>query len=254
VAQSFARAFRQPVRRLIHPVAVRRFTHAARPATVTRFAAAMDLVSTVARKNPFAIVTAYRASFGASDPVELTLKLRGAHAAPSHRHALERLAREPGPRITLLDQNLSADELERWWSRVDVLVSLHRSEGFGLLVAEAMRRGIPVISTDWSATSEYVDLDVGWPVAATEVPVTDESGRYEIPGAVWAEPNADAAVRAMREAASDPLARNAKGLRAQSRAEKLFGPEAFMAGLGDGGWVAPPPDHRSESRHGSTAA
>jgi glycosyltransferase involved in cell wall biosynthesis len=240
VARSFARAFQQPVRRLIHPVAVRNFTHEVQPATVTRFAAAMDLVSTVARKNPFAVVAAYRAAFGASDPVELTVKLRGAHAVPAHLRELERLVREPGPRITVLDQDLSAEELERWWSQVDVLVSLHRSEGFGLLVAEAMRRGIPVISTDWSATREYVDGEVGWPVAATEVSVIDESGRYEIPGAMWAEPNASAAVRALREAAFDPVERAAKGRRARDRIERLFGYEAFMAGLGDGGWIAPP--------------
>ena len=80
----------------------------------------------------------------------------------------------------------------------DVVLSLHRSEGFGLVPAEAMLLGKPVVATDWSGTTEFLDADCAALVPAKMVPARDPRGVFEAPGAVWAEPDGDAAAAWLR--------------------------------------------------------
>ncbi|WP_164177193.1 glycosyltransferase, partial [Streptococcus pneumoniae] len=55
------------------------------------------------------------------------------------------------------------------WSSIDIYVSLHHAEGFGLTVAEAMARGIPVVATGAGATAEFCDTQTAWPVVSRQV-------------------------------------------------------------------------------------
>lgn len=217
LGRAFVGAFGCPVRRLILPVAVRQPVPLRHAGSVVRFGAAMDLGSTATRKNPAGVLDAWRAAFSASDPVILNLKVRDTAANPAAFAAIAALAEQPGPKITIRSGDLNADEMDRWWDDIDVVVSLHRSEAFGLVVAEAMLRCLPVISTDWSATSEYVDPEVGWPVAASLVRAHDETGRYALAGAEWAEPDQASAINAMRAAAVDAAARARKGAAGRER-------------------------------------
>jgi glycosyltransferase involved in cell wall biosynthesis len=167
--------------------------------SVFTFGVGFDLGSTAARKNPFGALEAFARAFPRDEPVRLMVKVRGEASDPDSYARLLAAAAAPGSRIELVAGDLNAPALERWYGAIDVLVSLHRSEGFGLFPAEAMLRGIPVISTDWSATTEFVLSGFGWPVPAALVPVNDLAGRYALQGAVWADPDLDAAADAMRE-------------------------------------------------------
>lgn len=231
-AEAFSKSFALPVRVLRYPIAAAACTPPQAVPGITRFGAAMDLGSTAARKNPLAVLHAYRRAFAPGEPVSLTLKLREPEADPEAMRELEALADEPGPPVTILTGDFTAERMEAWWQDLDVLVSLHRSEGFGLLPAEAMLRGIPAISTDWSATAEFVTAATGWPIPARIVPVVDRTERFTLPGAVWAEPDLDAAIAAMRESARDPGEVARRGVAAAEQIQALFSLEQFWRDLG----------------------
>ncbi len=229
---AFARALPVPVRLLAYPLSVSRPAVRRPPSAGSMtFGAALDLGSTAARKNPLAAVDAFRQAFAPGDPVRLVIKLRDEGADPATFAKLQALA-AGAPAVELVTGDLDADRLEAWWTEIDVLVSLHRSEGFGLVPAEAMQRGIPCIATDWSATAEFVRPEAGWPVPASLVPVRDPTGRYELPGALWAEPDVSAAAAAMREAASDRQATLERGSKAAALMVDLYSLERFRRELG----------------------
>ncbi len=154
----------RPVRVVPHPVTVPGGTRATwieagRPFTVLTI---FNALSSVARKNPFAVIDAFKTAFGDDRDARLVIKaLNMAHAPLAMR---QRLAAEASPNITLIDHVMSEADLEALYAKSDVLVSLHRSEGFGLTVAEAMARGLAVISTDWSGTVDFLTPDRGVPV------------------------------------------------------------------------------------------
>ena len=198
------------------------------PGAEVVFGCAFDLGSTAARKNPMAVVAAFRAAFPHGG-ARLLLRLRDPGRDPAAFAALR--AACAGGGITLLATTGGAADIEDWFAAIDVLVSLHRAEGFGLLPAEAMQRGIPVIATDWSATREYIDATVGWPVTARLVPAVDATGRYGLPGAQWAEADIGAAAAAMRQAAGDAGLRRHKGATAAAHIAAHFTAARFIAGL-----------------------
>ncbi len=102
-------------------------------------------------------------------------------------------------------------------------MSLHRSEGFGLVPAEAMLLGRPVVATGWSGNMEFMDPGSAALVAYRLVPAVDARGVFEAPGAVWAEPDvADAAAQLVR-LADDPAARSALGESGRAMATRCLG-------------------------------
>jgi hypothetical protein len=233
VAQTFERHMNLPVKLLRYPVGMMRLPQTERTVSGTvRFGAAMDLGSTSARKNPLAAVRAFRQAFEPGAAVRLCIKLRDPEADPVMVAELRALAAAEGPPVEILTGDFPPERMEEWWREIDVFVSLHRSEGFGLLPAEAMLRGIPVIATDWSATAEFISPQTGWPVPATLVPVVDPTGRYELPGAQWAEPDIAAATEAMREAARNPEEISRRGAKSAETARQIFSAEQFQAALG----------------------
>ncbi|SCY00789.1 glycosyltransferase family 4 protein [Microvirga guangxiensis] len=231
--ETFARHMDLPVRLLRYPIGIAQAPLAPRGKSGTlRFGAAMDLGSTAARKNPLAVLQAYRQAFRHGDAVTLSIKLRDVGADPAMFAQLQTLAATDGPPVEVLSGDFPPARMEEWWRGLDVFVSLHRSEGFGLLPAEAMLRGIPVISTDWSATAEYISLETGWPVPVTLVPVIDATGRYELAGARWAEPDLTAAVEAMKGAARNHEEVSRRGAASVEAAQRIFSLEQLQAGLG----------------------
>jgi glycosyltransferase involved in cell wall biosynthesis len=170
------------------------------PATVTRaqfglpqdkflFFFAFDFASFVQRKNPRGSITAFRMfrQRSAQRSAGLVIKsINGSHA-PAQLQAL-RTEIGDDPDIYLLDRTLSREDTLGLISVLDCMVSLHRSEGLGLLVAEAMLLGKPVIATDYSATTEFVTAQTGLAVSYRLVPV--QNGEYPLSeGQVWAEPD-----------------------------------------------------------------
>ena len=171
------------------------------PGAVTQFLFIFDFNSTGGRKNPWGVVEAFHRAFPGREDVRLVLKATNGHL---NTPAVERLRRAIGedPRIELQERYLTVTELGALYAGTDAYVSLHRSEGFGLTVAEAMVRGIPVIATDYSGTTEFFGPGHGWPVPYTMTGVGPGWPPYQ-PGGRWADPDLDAAAAAMRAVADD---------------------------------------------------
>jgi FkbM family methyltransferase len=184
------------------------------PGDPVRFLFAFDYNSIGQRKNPWGLVEAFRRAFADRDDARLVIKSINADL---NTHAAERLRLTIAgdPRIELIERYLEQAELDELYATSHCYVSLHRSEGFGLTVAEAMARGLPVISTDYSGTTEFVDERTGWPIPYRMTKVGPGCYPYQA-DATWADPDLDAAATAMRQVADDPseAARRGRAARA----------------------------------------
>ena len=130
---------------------------AARPFTVLTI---FNMASSFARKNPCAAISAFRSAFGDDPHARLIIKLANMSAYP-HGLKLIQVAIADARNITLISASLEKSALNALYSEADVLISLHRSEGFGLTLAEAMLRGLPVIATNWSGNVDFLTGDPG---------------------------------------------------------------------------------------------
>ncbi|WP_035376542.1 glycosyltransferase [Acetobacter nitrogenifigens] len=186
-----------------------------------------SLASSFERKNPLAAIRAFRAAFG--DRRDRILVLKISHA--EHYATDMRMLREAtggAQNIRFEERLLPIADSYALTRCVDIVLSLHRSEGFGLVPAEAMLLGRTVIATDWSATAEFIDTDCGLPVAFRLVPARDPRGVFEAPGAQWAEADLHSAVSALRRAADDAALRTRLGMNAEIAARERFSGAALL--------------------------
>jgi glycosyltransferase involved in cell wall biosynthesis len=161
-----------------------------------------DFDSTFERKNPSGAMQAFQRAFpsGQKD-VELIVKVRGTNDRGMRNILNEEAAKDP--RIRIIDRTISRDELRKLLDGCDVFISLHRSEGFGLGCAEALIAGRAVVATDYSATTDFISSETGYPVSCKQVAVPPDA-YFWTKGATWAEPDIDDAAAKLQEIASDP--------------------------------------------------
>jgi glycosyltransferase involved in cell wall biosynthesis len=174
-----------------------------------------DAASFVTRKNPQCLIDAFEAAFPGVPDVRLALKLSNADRNPEFAADLDAFARRDR-RCVVLRQTMPTQDVAALIGACDCYVSPHRSEGFGLTVAEAMLHGLPVIATDYSGTADFVTDDVGFPLRyrLTEI----EKGETPYPkGAIWAEPSRAHLRDLLRRVYANPGAAAAKGALARSR-------------------------------------
>ena len=176
------------------------------PATAVVFAAFADARSALVRKNPLGAVQAYLKAFPSiSGATFLSIKIVQPDADLAGMDAL-RQAAAGRLDIRIWSERLSEEDMAVYLASIDVVVSLHRSEGFGLVLAEAYLSGKAVIATEWSGNVDLIEPEArGDSVAAHPVRVDDPSGRYR--NAVWAEPDIEAASALMQRMAADPKRR-----------------------------------------------
>jgi glycosyltransferase involved in cell wall biosynthesis len=164
------------------------------------FLALCDFNSHIARKNPVGAIRAFRAAFARRDCAErLLIKTINGHARPEK---LDALLGEIGddPRIVVVDGAFSRAATHGLVAAVDCFVSLHRSEGFGRVLAEAMLLRTPVVATGYSGSNSFLDETTGFPVSYRLVQV--RPGDYPCSeGSEWAEPSLDDAVETLRRMA-----------------------------------------------------
>jgi glycosyltransferase involved in cell wall biosynthesis len=189
-----------------------------------------SLASSFARKNPLASVAAFRAAFGGEPDKILVLKVSHTEHYPEDLAVL-RAAIAGAPNIRLETRLLPASDSHALTACADVVLSLHRSEGFGLVPAEAMLLGRVVVATDWSGTTDFLDAGCGVPVPYRLVPAVDSRGVFEAPGAVWAEADTGAAAASLIELAADPARRRALGEAARTAAFARLGTDGLAAAL-----------------------
>jgi len=170
--------------------------HFALPPSTYLFLTLFDLNSYSARKNPRGVIDAFRRSGLASSDAALVIKVQNVAGNEGDFSALQASVADL-PRTVLITDTLPRADIYALEAACDCFVSLHRSEGFGLAVAECMHLGKPVISTDWSATAEFVTPENGCPVRAHLITLEQNHGPYA-KGSTWAEPDVTHAAEYMR--------------------------------------------------------
>ncbi|MCK8786793.1 glycosyltransferase [Roseomonas sp. NAR14] len=165
-----------------------------------------DASSSIARKNPLAAIRAHALAFGDRPDRLLLLKTHGTGfaGAPWAEVAAAAAAR---PNVRVLDAALDRRDLWALMAASDAVVSLHRAEGFGFAVAEAMRLGRPVVATGWSGNTDFMRGPGAHAVPYRLVPAEDPQDTYAIPGARWAEADVPAAAAILARIAEDPALR-----------------------------------------------
>lgn len=230
VADAVRSGIDRPVRILPFPVPVPADIIAASqtapaPAIFT-VATMFNMSSSFTRKNPLGAIAAFRQAFGDRRDVRLRIKVQNAASYPAGMAAMEDAARAAG-NIELVTREMSRTEVFGFLQDSDVVLSLHRAEGLGLLLAEAMALGKPVVSTDYSATAEFVTPDCGFPVPYRLIPAEDPQGLYPVEGQLWAEPDVSAAAAALQTLHADEALRHRLGVQARHVFEQHFGQAAF---------------------------
>lgn len=184
------------------------------------FLTLFDFNSFIERKNPYAALAAFAEARAQADNLALVIKCHGHTRFDAVRQQLMKYIRAL-PDVYVIDRVLSGEEMDALYAACDGLVSLHRSEGFGLTIAEAMARAMPVIATGYSGNADFLDDSVGVPVPYTLIPVAPDAYPFW-EGCVWAEPDTGFAARAMVELAGDEGLRARLGAAARTRiAERL---------------------------------
>ncbi|MFH5925522.1 glycosyltransferase [Roseomonas sp. SXEYE002] len=165
-----------------------------------------DATSSLARKNPLGAIEAHRRAFGDDPGHVLVIKTHGtAFAGPGWTAVAEAAAERRNVRV--MDAAMPRADLWALMAASDVLLSLHRSEGYGFAIAEMMELGRPVIATGWSGNTDFMlgpgCHAIGWRM----IPARDPQGIYDMPEACWADPNLEEAAMVLRRIVGNPALR-----------------------------------------------
>jgi len=153
-----------------------------------------DAASALARKNPTGLIEAFKQAFPSQNE-HTRLIIKTINLQPSDRDSLLKLI-DDDPRIVLIDKSMSASELSALYDSADVYLSLHRSEGLGRTIAEALFKGKVVIATNWSGSTELFSDSYPYLVDYQLSDVKDYPNSTE---QQWAEPDMADAARLLRE-------------------------------------------------------
>lgn len=187
-----------------------------------------SLQSAFERKNPHAVITAFRKAFRGFDgkKVNLVLKISG---TSRHRWAYDEILKAgQGLPLTIIDYPVTSGALYRLMSLADCYVSLHRSEGFGLTMAEAMFLGKPCIATAYSGNMDFMNEDNSFPVNYTMKKIETSVGPYKN-GNEWADADINHAADLMRFVYEHRDAAATIGMRGAHTIREKFSPQAIAS-------------------------
>jgi glycosyltransferase involved in cell wall biosynthesis len=189
-----------------------------------------DMASGFTRKNPLAAVEAFRLAFRDDPRARLIVKCQNPKVYPEgHKQLLQ--AAVDNTNIAIDTTVMNRQQVARLIACSDVLLSLHRSEGFGLGIAEAMLAGLPVVCTDWSGCTDFVDTQCGMPVPFKLTSASDPQGEFDYGDMLWADPDIYEAADALRLLHERPDERLYLGQNGRDRALKRFSPEGYARAL-----------------------
>jgi len=153
------------------------------------------------RKNPQAAIAAFRQAAAAAPALGLVVKTMNDAGNPDAAAALTESLHDL-PQATVIGSTFSRQETWDLEACCDILLSLHRAEGFGLGPAEMMHLGKPVVATGWSANMDFMDDTNSMPVRYHLAPLAEDLGPY-VAGLPWAEADVDHAAWCLRQLAAD---------------------------------------------------
>jgi glycosyltransferase involved in cell wall biosynthesis len=188
----------------------------------------LNIASSFERKNPCAAITAFRQAFGDDPQVRLIVKYANAFSYPKAIELMEGAA-AGATNVTFIGDTMDASGVDALYAEADVIMSLHRAEGFGLVIAEGMLRGIPVIATDWSGNTDFLTPETGVPVSYRLIPANDPQDTYDHPTMRWADADIGQVAQALRTMRANPDLRLTIGSEARAHATALFSPKTYGA-------------------------
>lgn len=224
----------RPVRIVPHPAAldfhappVSRTDDAGRPFTVLTM---FDMSSGFNRKNPTGAIRAFRLAFGDDPSVRLIVKCHSVGVYPEGRRQMFEAA-AGATNIVIDDRTFDRAQVVAFLRQGDAFLSLHRSEGFGLGIAEAMRVGLPAVVTNWSGNVDFCDDGNSMLVPVRLIPASDPQGEYDHIDQLWADPDLEVAAAHLRRLRNDPNLRERLARTARDDVLRQLGPEAYARAL-----------------------
>jgi glycosyltransferase involved in cell wall biosynthesis len=190
------------------------------PDEATVFLYIFDASSYLERKNPRALIEAFIAEFGDDGAAALVIKLSYGDSGSTELGAI-RAACRARANIRLMEGVMPEGDILRLIDAADCYVSPHRSEGFGLTIAEAMLRAKPVIATGYAGPADYLSEATGFPISFTLSEIQQDIGPYA-KGHVWAEPRHDHLRQLMRRVTLNRAEAEARALAGQACIRQRF--------------------------------
>ncbi len=192
---------------------------------------AFDFNSSLERKNPMASYRAFKKEFDGDPKATFVVKCIGAAQTSTEILFLETLKNDP--QAVVIDKNLSHQELLNLIRRADCFISLHRAEGFGRVMAEAMAIGTPVVATQYSGNLDFMNESNSYLVDFKIISVAPGSYPLATPDSRWADPNVEHAAAQLRKLRTDHGLRDAKIRAGQRTILESFSPEAVGTRIRD---------------------
>jgi len=234
VADALAAVSPVPVVRMPVPVEAEPSSGAGRdhlglPAGGPLFLFAFDHGGGLERKNPLGAIEAFARAFEPGDGPQLVVKCIGAQERPdAHRRLLDAAAQHD--HVHVLDTPLPPPAMAALTEACDAYLSLHRSEGFGLTIAEAMLRAKPVVATAYSGPRDWLTERNCFEVDWREVPIGPGNDPYPAEG-TWAEPDLDDAAAQLRRVVEEPDEARRRAERGRADVEAAFSAEVAAAAM-----------------------
>ncbi len=228
VAEAFRQRMPLPVREILPGLQMGEITPVSRsslgiPEENYVFLFIFDMSSEMQRKNPLAVIRAFATAFSKRADVSLVIKVSRGETKPAEFSLLKEAAHGAG--AIVLDGVFPQAEVNGILQMCDCFVSLHRSEGFGLCMAEAMSLGKPVIATNYSGNLAFMNAGNSLLVDYTLTEILEDMPTYKI-GNHWAEPSLDHAVAHLRYCDENREAAAALGAVARAEIRENFSLEA----------------------------
>ena len=197
---------------------------------------AFDSFSFVQRKNPVSVLKAFQKAFEGVPNARLVVKTQNRDSVfdPVQVNLWDRVDAiiSSDPRIVVMNETLSYRDLLQLKAGSDCYISLHKSEGWGFGMIEAMALKVPVICTAYSGNMDFCTEDTAWMVDYEETELRQGDYIFVRKGSVWAEPHVDDAARQMRAAYDDPQARRSKAEAAYAHIRENFSAPAVAKRYG----------------------
>lgn len=197
---------------------------------------AFDSFSFVQRKNPVAVLEAFQQAFEGVPEARLVVKTQNRTKVfdPVQVALWNRVDAiiESDPRIVVMNETLSYRDLLQLKAGSDCYISLHKSEGWGFGMIEAMALKVPVICTAYSGNMDFCSDETAWLVDYEEVPLEQGDYIFVREGSLWAEPSVADAARQLRATRDNPEASRAKAEAAYSHIRENFSVDAIAGRYG----------------------